>query len=378
MLLITRLFWFSIGTILYTYLGYPILVTLLAKVRGRPHLTAPITPSVTLVLAAYNEASIIEDKIRNSLALDYPKDKLKIVVMEDGSDDDTVAIAAAFDGVTVIHHPDRLGKAKATQQAIPQIDSEIIVLSDANAMLAPGSLKAITRHFVDPTVGGVSGEKQVLGGGEGLYWRYESFLKQKDSQLSSVMGAAGELFAIRRSAYEPPPADTIIEDFMISMGLVSRGWRFVYEPDAIAREQPLDSIYGDWQRRTRNSAGGIQAISHLPELLQPDQGIVAWQYFSHRFLRWAVTPWLLPIAFVLNLMLWPRKFYRILLSAQLLFYGTGLIGYLRNQPDARKPTGSFKNISFMIAFFCMANLAAIVGFWRFVTGQQPASWKKVR
>ena len=374
----TRLFWLSVCTILYTYFGYPIFVTLLAKLRGRPHIQEPITPTVTLVIAAYNEANIIEEKIQNSLALEYPEDKLKIIMMEDGSEDDTVAIASSYEGITVHHHPFRLGKAEATRQVMPLIDSEIIVFSDANAMLAPGSIHAIVRHFADSEVGGVAGEKQVLGGGEGLYWRYESYLKQKDSPLSSVMGAAGELFAVRRSAFKPPPPDTIIEDFMISMEVVSRGWRVVYEPQAIAQELPLNSFQGDWHRRTRNSAGGVQAIFNLPELLRPERGIVAWQYFSHRLLRWAVTPWLLPLVFVLNLLLWPQKFYRLLFSTQLLFYGTGLFGYLRSRKQRLDPGGPIEKIASVICFFCLANLAAIVGFWRFVTGRQPTSWKKVR
>ena len=378
MVFITRLFWLSLGTIFYTYFGYPLLLTLLARLRGRPHFQAAITPSVTLVIAAYNEADFIDDKIRNSLALDYPSEKMKLLVMEDGSEDDTAAIAGSYEGVTVYHHPMRLGKAEAIRQIVPQIESEIIVFSDANSMLTPGSVRAMTRHFADPAVGGVSGEKQVLGGGEGLYWRYESYLKQKDSQLSSVMGATGELFAVRRSAYRPPPADAIIEDFMMSMLMVAQGWRVVYEPAAVAKEAPLNSMQGDWQRRTRIAAGGIQSIRRMPELLRPQQGIIAWQYFSHRLLRWVVTPWLLLVALFLNLLLWPEKFYRMLLSIQLLFYGTGLIAYLRTRQNQKAPDSLLGKISSTVLFFCLANLAALVGFWRNLTGKQPASWKKVR
>lgn len=378
MINLAGIFWLSLGTILYTYFGYPFLLTLLVRFLRRPHIKAPFFPSVTLVIAAHNEASIIDDKIKNSLALDYPRECLRLLVVEDGSDDNTVDIVYGYKDIMVHHQPFRLGKAEAIRQVVPSIDSEIIVFSDANAMLNPDSIQALTRHFADPSVGGVAGEKQVLGGGEGLYWRYESYLKKRESQLSSVMGATGEIFAIRRSAFEPPPSDAIIEDFMMSMRLVARGWRVVYEPEAIAQEAPLDSMQGDWQRRTRIAAGGMQSIGRLREMLKLKQGLVAWQYLSHRLLRWAVIPWLLPVTLLTNVMLWPRSFYRLLLTAQLLFYGLGFVGFLQARGTLPEVSRGVGKIFSTVFFFCLANLAAIVGFWRHLTGKQSSSWKKVR
>jgi len=313
MLLFELILWLAIATVIYTFLGYPLLVGLLARLLPRPVKQAAITPSVTLFTPAYNEEGIIAAKIENSLSLDYPADALEIVIVTDGSDDRTPEIVAAYAnrGVGLYHQPERRGKIAAVNRVMPHITREIVIFSDANAMLDAGTIKAVVRNFADLEVGGVAGEKRVLGGGEGLYWRYESFLKRCDSALSSVMGAAGELFAIRRQVFEAPEEDSIIEDFIMSMRLVGDGWRVVYEPEAVVREDVSPSLTGDWQRRTRIAAGGFQSIRRLPHLLNPLHpthnggalGLAAWQYLSHRVLRWAVTPFLLPLIYLLNLLL---------------------------------------------------------------------------
>lgn len=285
-------FWLAVGTVIYTFVGYPLLVGLFSRYFHRPVQKATITPQVTLLIAAYNEEEVIAQKIKNSLALDYPPDLLDVVIVTDGSNDGTVDIVSHYAdrGVRLYHQPQRHGKIAAVNRVMPSIESAIVVFSDANTMLDTGTLKAIVRNFADPAVGGVAGEKQVSGDGEGFYWLYESYLKRCDSALSSVMGAAGELFSIRRELFQPPEKDSVIEDFIMSMRLVEAGWRVVYEPEAVAREDDSPSLAGDWQRRTRISAGGFQAIGRLPNLLNPTKGWVAWQYLSHRVLRWAATP----------------------------------------------------------------------------------------
>jgi cellulose synthase/poly-beta-1,6-N-acetylglucosamine synthase-like glycosyltransferase len=197
-------------------------------------------------------------------------------------------------------------------------------------------------------------------------------MKRCDSRLSSVMGAAGELFAVRRSLYQPPPPDTLLDDFVISLRLVERGWRFVYEPRAVAVEEPSPGLHGDWQRRTRNAAGGFQAMARLTGLLKPARGRVAWQYVSHRVLRWAVTPFLLPLLFVLNTALVARPTYRLLLAGQTLFYAIALLGY------ALQRLGIRFRLAHALFYFVFTNAAAIVGFWRFATGSQPVTWVKAR
>lgn len=374
MLLYQIFFWLAVGLIIYTFLGYPILIGLLARYLYRPVNRLPIRPRVTLLVAAYNEATVIAQKIENSLALDYPPDLLDIVVVADGSDDETVEFATRYadQRVSVYHQPQRQGKAAAINRVMPLIQDEIVIFSDANCMLDPSALKAIVRNFADPAVGAVAGEKRVLGGGEGLYWRYESFLKRCDSAISSVMGAAGELFAIRREIFQPPEEDSLIEDFVISLRLVGAGWRVVYEPEAVAREAPSPSLAGEWQRRVRNAAGGFRAMRRLPNLLNPALGWVAWQYFSHRVLRWAVTPFLLPFVYLLNLLLVKLPGYQFLWLGQNAFYGLALLGYVLNR------FGIQHVISQAAFYFCFSNAAAVIGFWRYLTNSQPVTWVKIR
>jgi cellulose synthase/poly-beta-1,6-N-acetylglucosamine synthase-like glycosyltransferase len=366
------LFWLAAGIILYTFLGYPLLINLLAKLRPQPNQTADIEPTVALIIPAYNEEAVIAAKIENSLALDYPADRLHVLVVADGSDDRTVAITGNYPGVQIEHVPERRGKAAAVNRVMPGVPAEIVLFSDANTLFAPGALRAMVRHFADPTVAGVTGEKQVQGGGEGLYWRYESFLKARDSQVSSVMGAAGEIFALRTEAFEAPEEDAIIEDFILSMRLVAAGWRVIYEPAAVAYEPPSPSLAADWQRRTRIAAGGFQSIARLPEMLDPRNSLVTWMYLSHRVLRWAVTPFLLPVILILNLLLWPKRFYRVLLLAQAFFYILGIFGFLH----ARR--GRSQGLPYTIFYFILANLAALAGFLRYIRGRQPVTWRKVR
>jgi len=371
--LLQVLFWLTAGVIFYTFLGYPLLIGLLARYVRRPVRRAPITPRVTLLIPAYNEASVIARKLENCLTLDYPSDRLEIVVVSDGSDDETVDIVAGYAdrGVRLYHKPQRQGKAAAINRVMPLVSGDIVVFSDANTMLNSGGLRALVRNFADPTVGAVAGEKRVLGGGEGLYWRYESYLKRCDSAVSSVMGAAGELFAIRRSLFEPLPPDTLLDDFVLSMQLVKAGWRVVYETEAVAREEASSSLAAEWQRRARNAAGGFQAIRRLSGVPSKRRW-PAWQYYSHRVLRWAVTPFLLPMIYGLNLLLSGLSLYRPLFLAQTAFYVAALLGY------GLARWGVESGPLYAVFYFCFANAAALAGFWRYITGSQPVTWAKVR
>ncbi|RMG94526.1 MAG: glycosyltransferase family 2 protein [Chloroflexi bacterium] len=373
-MIVQLLFWLSVTLIVYTFFGYPLLITFLARQFPRPNHQAPITPTVTIIIPAYNEETEIRQKLENTLSLDYPVDQYEIVVVADGSTDKTAEIVQEYipKGVRLYYQPERQGKTAAINRVVPHLTSDILVFTDANTTLPPHALRTLVRHFADPKVGGVAGEKRVSGGGEGLYWRYESWLKRCDSTISSVMGAAGELFAVRRTAFSPPPNDSLLDDFIISLTLVADGWRVVYEPEAFALENPTPSLAGEWQRRTRNGAGGFQAIWRLRRLLHPRYGRVMWQYFSHRFVRWAITPFLLPVAYVLNGLLWPRPFYRPLFILQTLFYLTALVGYWLNRH------GRNRRLPFIAFYFCFTNLAAIVGFWRYITRRQPVTWVKVR
>lgn len=364
--------WISIGTILYTILGYPLLITLVSRIRPRPIDKKPITPTITLVIPAYNEERVITAKIENSLSLDYPEEKLEILIVADGSDDRTVETARDYDMVNVYHQPERRGKAAAINRVMPFAKGDIVVFTDADTIFNQDALTAIAQNFADPDVGGVAGEKRVLGEGESQYWRYESYLKTRESEAGSVVGAAGEVFAIRKSAFIAIDEDAIIEDFLMSMRLVQAGWRVVYEPKAVAHEEGLPQLEQDWGRRVRISAGGFQSIRRLGRLLNPRNGLIAWQYFSHRVLRWAVTPFMFPLVFIMSMLLWPMRAYKTLLVLQALFYGTALIGFLFER------NGRKRGVPFSIFYFCYVNLAAIVGFFRYVTGRQTVLWRKMR
>ena len=246
-------FWISSFLILYTYLGYGILLWLLTKFRKRDHqehLNVSPTPPITHLIAAYNEEDIIEAKISNSIQLAYPEGKLETVVVTDGSTDNTPRIVSANRIVKHYHSPERKGKIHAVNRVIRQITSPIVVFSDANTILNQEALLKIARHYTDPKVGGVAGEKRIAskeednaaGSGEGLYWKYESFLKMKDSEFNYIVGAAGELFSVRTELYEQPDPTIIIEDFFLSLKIVSKGYRFLYEPEAYATETASHSV----------------------------------------------------------------------------------------------------------------------------------------
>ncbi len=368
------IFWLCVPLILYTFFGYPLLIGLAARFFPCPNRQGDELPSVTLLIAAYNEADVLAEKLENSLGLDYPPDRLRVVVVADGSTDETHSISQSYASRGIVTHfqPERQGKLAAINRVMPFLTDPIVIFTDANSVLTPASIRLLVRHFADPTVAAVAGEKQVDGGGEGLYWCYESFLKRSDSAVSSVMGAAGELFALRRTLFTPPEADSIIEDFVISMRLVQAGWRVIYEPAAIAREEPVHTLWGEWQRRTRNAAGGFQAMRRLSGLLAWPWSRITWQYISHRVLRWAVTPLLLPLVLLVNLALWPMPVYRLLALGQIAFYLLALAGFWQ----ARR--GRRNGIAYTAFFFVFVNLAALVGMGRGLTNRQPVTWAKTR
>lgn len=379
-------FWISGFILLYTYLGYGVLIYVLTtwKKRSVLHETAiSELPFVTFVIAAYNESAYIMEKIYNTLALDYPREKLQIFVVTDGSTDRTPDLVRRFDNIRLFHQPERKGKIHAVNRVMPKVDSPIVVFSDANTALNPKALQYMVSHYQDPQVGGVSGEKIIVdlaadgaaGSGEGLYWKYESLLKQLDSRLYSMVGSAGELFSIRTRLYEPPPENMIIEDFFISLKIVANGSRFAYEPRALATETASATVNDEWKRKVRISAGGLQAIIQLAMLLNPFRfGVVTFQYISHRVLRWTLAPVALLVAFFSNAYLaWSGHWgYQALLACQISFYLLAGLGYVyRNRKIAIK--------GFFVPFyFTVMNASVYAGFYRFLSGKQSVLWEKTK
>ncbi len=377
------LFWISLGILLYTYLIYFLVVLIPAKfvARKAPKINQ-ITdwPGVTLVIAAYNEERFIAEKLQNSIMLDYPTEKLSILVVSDGSVDNTMNIVREFNQVQHFHEPERRGKIHAVDRIMKFIKTPVVVFTDANTLLNTEAIKNIMRHYQDEKVGGVAGEKRVIstesdsasGAGEGLYWKYESMLKKADSDLHTVVGAAGELFSIRTNLYQSPPPDTIIEDFYLSMKIVAQGYRFVYEPDAYAMEGPSATTEDEWKRKVRISAGGLQAIARLTNLLNPFRyGVTSFQYISHRVLRWTLAPLSLVVILISNVFLFSYAFFfELMLYAQLAFYLLAIIGHtFRNK---KIPIKGF----FVPYYFTLMNLSVFFGLFRILKGKQSVVWEK--
>ncbi len=383
------LFWLSLLVIVYTFVGYGMVLYVLVRLRrifrGPRRLPAAAEsdlPTCTLVVAAYNEEAFIEAKIKDTLALRYPAGKLNILFITDGSTDRTPEIISNFPQITLLHRPERRGKIAAIHRAAETISTEAIVFTDANTFLNPDALIHLCRHYADPTVGAVAGEKRVKSeaaadassAGEGFYWKYESKLKQWDSELYSVVGAAGELFSVRKSLYQPVSADSIIDDFMISMLIAKKGYRIVYEPDAYAVETASENVSEELKRKIRIAAGGMQSIIWLSGMLNIFRyGLLSFQYISHRVLRWTVTPFLLIVVFVLNIALvlqTNEPVYQAFMIAQLAFYALGATGFLLEKRQLRV------KLLFVPYYFCVMNYAVIAGIIRYFRKQQSAAWEK--
>ena len=373
------LFWLSALAVVWTYGGYPLFILLLARWRPRPHRQADISPSISLIVPAYNEEGVIAEKLENLLELDYPSGQREVLVVADGSTDRTAEIVQGYAsrGVRLLFQPQRRGKIAAMNRAVPHARGEIMVFSDANAMIERESLRALVRSFADPRVACVSGEKRIRSDGrvqargESAYWRYEALLKRADSLVSTAIGAVGEFFAIRRDRYRPMEEDCLIEDFVLSMRLVMDGWRVVYEPRAVAWEEASPSLRAEWERRARMAAGGFQAIGRLGGLLSPRYGLVAFQFLSHKVLRWTA-PFAMLLAWVSSAALCAFPLYRLFFCGQVGFYLLALLGWAAGLLGWRwRPLQ-------LVFYFCFANATALGGFFRYVTGKQPVVWKKVR
>jgi len=341
------------------------------------------TPSLTLMIAAYNEADIMDEKIKNTLALQYPADKLSVIIVTDGSSDNTPEIVARYPQIKLMHKPERAGKIAAMHRAMKEVTSEVAVFTDANTFLNDDALLYIARHYADEKVGCVSGEKKVHTGdvadataGEGIYWKYESTLKKWDAELYSVVGAAGELFSIRTALYQPVPSETILDDFMISLVVASKGYRIAYEPLACATEHGSESIAEELKRKIRISAGGIQSILWLKSLMNPFKHFVlTFEYISHRVLRWTVTPFLLIFVFALNGIIALQTgewFYIALFACQSFFYLLALLGWIMEKRELKI------KVLFIPFYFCMMNYAVIAGIRRYIKKGQSAAWEKAK
>ncbi len=391
------LFWICAFVVFYTYVGYGVVLYVLLSLKRlifkdkgikTTNIDSIKLPDVSFVVAAYNEEDWILNKIENGLLFDYPKNKITHVFVTDGSSDKTPAIIEEYpfpEDVKwkLFHSPERKGKIAAVERIMPFIETPITIYTDANTDVNKEAIKRIVAHYEDEKVGGVAGEKRVSmlnedsanSAGEGFYWKYESTLKKWDSELYSVVGAAGELFSLRTNLYQAVPKDTVIEDFYMTLKIAMKGYKIKYESGAYAVETASATVGEELKRKIRIAAGGHQAISRLTPLLNIFKyGILSFQYISHRVLRWTLTPICMILLLISNvfLALGGSMFFKIILAAQVLFYVLALIGYLLEKRKLK-----FKAF-FIPYYFCVMNYAVIRGFFRFIKGSQSVVWEKAK
>ena len=375
--LMETLFWISAAVIFYVYAGYPAILTIMARRQRLTRLDENYLPSVALVIAAYNEEKVLREKLENSLALNYPSDRLEIVVVSDGSIDATDEIADSYG-----HHDVRLyrmnprgGKTRALNTIIPKTQGEILVLSDANTMYRPDAIRKLVRHFADPTVGAVSGDVRLVdaapshSASESLYYRYERWIQTLESRIGSIIGADGAMYALARKHFRPPPQETIVDDFVISMTVARLGFRVLYDPEAIAIEHGTLTAREEFFRKVRIIAGGIQALKlgvGLPRLKQPSLLV---GYISHKLLRWSV-PCLLLAILLCSATLISKPFYAVILAVQVSFYFAALTYGLNTFGLQQR---RFAGIAY---YFSLVNGAALLGIWRGLRGAQSVTWSR--
>lgn len=388
------LFWICFGLVVYTFVGYVALLRALLALKrlfvGRP---APARrpdsdaewPEVTLLICAYNEEAEVERKMQNCRQLQYAAGRLHVVWCTDGSDDHTVELLSAYDDVTVLHEPERRGKTAALNRAMQHISTPLVVFTDANTQLNPEAIEEIVAAFQDPKVGCVSGEKRiavrtsdgVAAGGEGAYWKYESTLKRWDSELYSTMGAAGELFAIRRELFEPMDLNMLLDDFIMSMLIVKRGYRIAYVPTAYALETGSADLTEEQKRKRRIAAGGLQSIWRLRSLMNPlCYPTVAFQFVSHRVLRWSITPFALLALVPLNVWLvmdHAGSIYTAIWVLQCVFYMLATIGF------TQAAQGKKSKLTYIPMYFLFMNLNVFAGI-RYLLRKRKGTgaWEKAR
>ena len=382
-------FWIALFIVFYTYIGYGILLYIIIRLkrlfRGKPQKAVlpadENLPTMTLMICAYNEEDVVAEKMENTLALDYPKDKLRIMWVTDGSNDHTNELLKAYPEVDIVFSPERRGKTSALKHGLRELKTRYVAFTDANTMINGGALREIARLFADPTVGCVSGEKRVAARkagemaaeGEGLYWKYESTLKRWDSELYSAMGAAGELYAIDPTLCREVPDEALLDDFMLSMYVVQG---IAYTPDAYAQEYGSANIHEESKRKRRIAAGGLQSIWWLRTMLNPlRQPLVTFQFVSHRVLRWSITPIAMVLLLLVNIALVVKGagiFYTVMLILQTLFYLMALAGWLQNR------FGYKNKLLYTAYYFVFMNFNVFRGMAYLKSHGKSGAWEKAK
>lgn len=389
------LFWILFAIVGYTYFGYAGLLftmvqtkRLFSKKEEKTELNPEQYPNVCLFVTAYNEKDYIEQKVANSFALNYPKEKIQYLWVTDGSNDGSPEILRKYPELEVFHLDERKGKMHAMNRGMQFVKSSIVVFSDCNTLLGENSVLEIAREFSNPKVGCIAGEKRIrenisdeaAGAGEGIYWKFESWIKKMDSDLNSAVGAVGELFAIRRELFEQVEEDTLLDDFIISLRIAMKGYKISYVPNAWAMETASINVSEEMKRKKRIAAGGIQTLVRLKSLLNPFHfGLLSFQYISHKVLRWSIAPLalflLLPVNFIILLRdkaFTEFSFISLFFWLQIVLYIVAVLGYIFEYKKTKL------KIWFVPYYFVSMNYASLAGWLRFLQGKQSVKWEKAK
>jgi cellulose synthase/poly-beta-1,6-N-acetylglucosamine synthase-like glycosyltransferase len=390
MIIITALFWASAACVAYTYAGYPLLLIAVSgfkqlrsdwrKVSGageRRVAARGALPSVAVLVSAFNEERFIAERVHNLLAQDYPPELLRIYIGSDASADRTGEIlrGLACPQLTFIDFPMRRGKASVINDLAASATEDVLVFTDANTFFEPAAVRRLVRHFETPDIGCVCGELRLVRSArtgdnqDHFYWRYERFLKFFESRIGALLGANGGVYALRRRDYRPIPADTIVDDFCISMQVIESGRRCVYDPEAVATEVIPESIDDEFRRRVRIGIGNYQGLRRFVGLLNPRHGAVAFTFASHKVMRW-FAPHCMVIALLCNVALAAAPAYAAWLAAQVGFYGLAFAGWWLSRK------GSAPRLLRLPLFFVSMNVGLLVGFWKFTTSVSSGTWTR--
>lgn len=373
-------FWLLVFTVIYTYFGYSLVIGVLAMLFNRPVDRGGITPRVTFLITAYNEEKNIRKKLTEVLALDYPRGQLEVMVASDGSTDRTDEIVREFrdQGVVLKRVEGRVGKTATQNEAVKVATGDVIIFSDATTVYEKDAIRKLVRNYHDPEVGAVSGRYEYVnptgapvGTGSILFWKYENFIKSMQTRIRTISGCCGCIYSVRKAAYVPLPGD-IISDLVEPLMVIQRGYRVVFEPEAVAYEETTEKSHEEFRMRIRVITRAMRGILYARGLLNPFRfPFVAFQLFSHKVLRWLI-PFFLIGLLVANAFLLDKQFYVITFALQVAFYFLALVGL-----GADRVGKKFKPAAVPL-YFCIVNTASLIAFFKTLAGQKMVTWETVR
>ncbi|HOP40899.1 MAG TPA: glycosyltransferase family 2 protein [Geobacteraceae bacterium] len=374
------IFWIAFLTVLYTYFGYTILVPVIALFFRKPVDRAEIEPRITFLITAYNEEKNIRTKLEQLLSLDYPPERLEVMVASDGSTDRTDEIVREFDGRGVIlkRVEGRVGKTATQNEAVKAATGDVVIFSDATTVYEKDAIRKLVRNYADPAVGAVSGRYEYVnptgapvGIGSILFWKYENFIKSMQTRIRTITGCCGCIYSVRRSAYVPLPPD-IISDLVEPLKIIESGYRVVFEPEAVAYEETTEKPAEEFGMRVRVITRAMRGILYVKSLINPIRyPFVAFQLISHKVLRWLI-PFFLIIVLIANAFLLGHWFYNLVFALQLAFYLAALTGLVADR------LGWKCRLLAIPLYFCVVNAASMVAFWKTLKGQKMVTWETVR